>query len=287
VSEGSGPLVYLSRERARCGEAASIIEAAGGELVAFPAYVFEQTGQWEEVDRALRGERRVDRILFTSARAVEFYAGRRALFEQTGKTARAGLSTDSAGGARFEGGTARVIAIGSKTAAACHEAGMPVSWTAATSDTEGVLAEYGRREKSGLTVLLPRSEAADRMLPDGLAARGAGPVVAPIYRPLLPPVERIRDGLNALARRKPAVCAFTSPLAFTNFTELVARGIGKEKGMLSPSYFDGVRLYALGRTTAARIRELTRHEVVTAAQPSVEELAREIATQISGALHER
>jgi len=287
VTEESAPLVYLSRERVRCRQAASIIEAAGGELVAFPAYVFEQTGHWEEVDRTLRGELSVERIMFTSARAVEFYARRRALFERTGETARPELSRGSAGGARFAGGAARVIAIGSKTAAACHEAGMAVSWTPATSDTGGVLAEYSRREKPGLTVLLPRSQAADRMLPDGLSARGAIPVVAPIYRPLLPPAERIRDGLDAIARRKPAVCAFTSPLAFTNFTELVAREIGEETAMLSPSYFDGVRLYALGRTTAARIRELTGHEVVTAAQPRVEEMARQIATQISGALHER
>jgi uroporphyrinogen III methyltransferase/synthase len=153
-----GHRVLVTRGADQAGELMAALSERGAEPVAMPMIRLEPPDDCGPLDAALAQLDAYDALVLTSANAARFFARR----------AR-GLGVDPSAT------SVRVVCVGPRTAEVALGEGLPVHRVpAGRFDAEGVLALV--RDALGpeeLRVLIPRSDIARDVLPDGLRAAGA------------------------------------------------------------------------------------------------------------------
>jgi uroporphyrinogen-III synthase len=194
--EGKRIVVTRSVEQAR--DLMARLENMGAIVLLFPAVSFSEPSDTAGLDRAIRSLAEFDWILFTSANAVRFFAGR---------CRKLGVEPS-------QGGNYRCAAVGPATASAVAAEGFSVEHVA--REFIGLaLARELSASIAGKKILLPRSERARPELPDALKAGGAEVTEVVAYR--TGGVGAIEPGvMRAIRECQVDVISFFSPSAIEN-----------------------------------------------------------------------
>jgi len=234
-----GKRVLVTRAREQASELTRRLEAAGAEVVEYPAIAILPPESFRPLDAALGRLREFSWLILTSVNGVRFFWER---LQAAGKDARAlaGL---------------RVAAIGPATAAALGAHGIRADLVPGEFKAEGLLEGLAGEALSGAGILIARAAEAREILPEALRARGARVEVVPAYRT----VKNSRDvaPLRAmLEERAIQVVTFTSSSTVTHFLDLA----GPEPARL----LEGVLVASIGPVTA---QTAARHGIVSQVVP--------------------
>ncbi len=189
---GSAPLPLAGKRivvtRAR-GQASSLVTALtelGAEVIELPTIEIVPLESYEALDEALRNIAGYQWLIVTSANTVKVLAERLTVLELDPATC-CGL---------------RKAAIGSATARAMLEQGMPADIIPKQYVAESLLAELGDEVK-GSRILLARATIARDVIPEELRRRGASVDVVDAYRTVIPEgaVDRVREVFSDPSRR--------------------------------------------------------------------------------------
>jgi uroporphyrinogen III methyltransferase / synthase len=217
---------------------------------------FSEPPDKSDLDRAIRALSEFDWILFTSANAARFFAGRcRKLGIEPG-----------------QGGRYRCAAVGPATAGAVAAEGFAVDHVAQEFTGAALAAELSSMV-AGRKVLLPRSERARRDLPDALKAAGAE--VADVVAYHTGGVGVVNpEVLRAMREGNVDVVSFFSPSAIEN----MRADLGEESfGCLGAR----VAFAAVGPITAAALRNVGLPVAIEAPLATAESMADAIANYFS------
>ena len=182
---------------------------------------------YEALDDALRNIAQYRWLIVTSVNTVKVLAERLTVLELDPATC-CGL---------------RKAAIGSATARAMLEQGMPADIIPKQYVAESLLAELGDEVK-GSRILLARAAIARDVIPEELTRRGAHVDAVDAYRTVIPSgaVDRLREVFSDPSRLPDAV-TFTSSSTVKNFF-----GLLREAGL--SGILKGLRHFRLGRLRA-------------------------------------
>jgi uroporphyrinogen III methyltransferase/synthase len=258
-----GRRVLVTRSEEQAGEMVAALSDAGAEAVVMPMIRLVPPDDYAALDAALERIDSYDALLFTSANAVRFF------------TARA---RDR--GVPLAGIGATVVCVGPKTAEATLVGGLPVHRVPDSRfDAEGALDEVMRAvPPSGKRFLLPRSEAARDVLPDGLRREGAVVDAVTVYRNV--PEDTDAGALRAaLEAGELDALTFTSPSTVKRFDALLDAG--------SRAAAARCTIAAIGPITAAALRRVGLAPHVTPAQATARELVEALAEHVAGAADSR
>jgi len=251
--------VLVTRAPEQAGELVAALANAGAEAVLAPLVRLAEPEDPSALDAALDRLAHYDAIVFMSANAVRFTARR---------AQQRGIALATV--------TSRVVCVGPATAQAALDAGLPVHRAPpARYDAEAVLAQLlAEGDVRGRRFLVPRSDLARGVLPDGLCAAGAEVDAVVAYRNA--PTEIDRDWLRGeLVAGRLDVLTFASPSAAQRFSALL----------------DAAARSAAERCTIAAIGPVTARALASAGLPAqvvaqsataagvVEELALAIAAR--------
>lgn len=161
----AGVRIAVTRAADRAGPLAEALRAAGAEVVEVPLTRIEPLDP-APLDAAVAALDGFGWVLLTSVNGVAAYG---AALRRAGREPRAPGP--------------RVAVVGSATAAAAREAGLPPTVVPERFHAEGLLDALAERDDvRGVRVLYPAAAGARDVLPAGLAALGAEVVVIPAYR---------------------------------------------------------------------------------------------------------
>jgi uroporphyrinogen III methyltransferase/synthase len=253
----------VTRTEAQAGEMVAALNDAGAEAVVRPMIRLVPPDDYAEVDAALERIEDYDALLLTSANAARFFAAR---------AEDRGVSLASI--------DATVVCVGPRTAEAALAAGLPVHRVPESRfDAEGILDEVMRAvAPDGKRFLLPRSEAARDVLPDGLRRQGAAVDAVTVYRNV--PADTDAGALRAaLEAGELDALTFTSPSTVRRFVELLD----------APSREAAARctIAAIGPVTAAALQRVGLTPHVTPAHATARELVAALAEHVAGAADSR
>lgn len=252
--EGKRIVVTRAIEQAR--EIKERLEKLGATVLLFPAVSFSEPDDTAELDRAIGLLETFDWLLFTSANAVRFFAGR---CRKLGRNVNAGNRL-------------RCAAVGPATATAAAAEGFEIGYVAQEFLGTALAHEIGGA-LNGQRVLLPRSDRAGRDLPVALKALGAEVVEIVAYR--TGGVGAAEPGvLQAMREGRVDVVSFYSPSAVEN----VRGELGAEilAGLGTRAAFA-----AVGRVTAAALKKAGLPVAIEAAEATAESMAAAIANYFS------
>ena len=249
-----GRRVLVTRAAEQAAGLSERLAALGALPVEIPTIRAVPLVDNSELDTALADLGRFDWMAFSSANAVRFVFDR---LSAAGADARALHPV-------------RVAAMGNATAAALAERGISADFIPERSDSDGFADGLARLGVSGARILIPRSDLADRRLPDRL--RRAGAVVSEItaYRTEKP--ESSRPALAAALDAGLDAATFASASAVSNLIALMDGDIRR---------LDGVAIACIGRATAAAAGELGLKVDIVAQTPSAEALAQRLAARLA------
>lgn len=258
-----GRRVLVTRSEAQALEMVAALADAGAEAVVMPMIRLVPPDDYTALDAALERIGGYDALLLTSANAARFFGARA-----------------EARGVPLAGIGASVVCVGPKTAEAALAVGLPVHRVPESRfDAEGILDEVVRAvPPSGRRFLLPRSEAARDVLPDGLRREGAVVDAVTVYRNV--PAHTDAGALRgALEAGELHVLTFTSPSTVRRFVELLD----------APSREAAARctIAAIGPITAAALRRAGLAPHVTPVQATARELVAALAEHVAGAADSR
>jgi len=254
-----GKRVVLTRAIEQVRELTARLENMGAIVLLFPAVSFSEPTDATNLDRAIRSLSEYDWILFTSANAVRFFAGRCRK-----------LGVEPAHGVSY-----RCAAVGSATASAVAAAGFAVDHVA-QEFLGAALARELSTSLAGKRILLPRSDRARPDLPDALKAIGAE--VAEVVAYHTGGIGTIDPGvLSAIRDVQVDVISFFSPSAVENMRadlgeELLAR-LGAKTA-----------LAAVGPVTAAALRDAGLPVAIEAPLATAESMAAAIGNYFSASV---
>lgn len=220
-----GKRILITRAREQASAFAARLEAAGAEVVEFPAIRIEPPESWKPLDAAIVRLREYQWAIFTSANGVHFFWDR---LQRAGRDVRDLFAIT-------------VCAIGPATAAALLDRGIRADLVPAEFKAEGLLEAIGNERVHGARILLARAAEAREVLPEELTRRGAIVDVVPAYR-------TVRNTDNAdevrgmLHDGKVHAVTFTSSSTVRHFLDLV----GDEAAAL----LRGVVVASIGPITA-------------------------------------
>ncbi|MBI4227751.1 MAG: uroporphyrinogen-III C-methyltransferase [Candidatus Omnitrophica bacterium] len=231
----AGRRIVVTRAEGDTSELIERLESLGATCLEVPAIAIVPRSLGVKAEAALAARlASYDWVVFGSAHGVKAVM---ALLARQGRDARA-----------F--GTARVCAIGPKTASALEGAGITPDLVPADASTKGVAAAFRRLPLSGATVLIPRSSLAiGDALARGLRAKGAVVSEIPLYDTTLPHVsraalqERLGDGAVD-------IITFTSASTVRNFFLILERA-----GFSSRKVLNGAQVACIGPRTAAAAKQ--------------------------------
>ena len=207
-----GPLggvrVLVTRPARQAAGMIQALEAAGAEVVAFPATRIEAPADGGAALREAAARiGSFDWVVLSSANGVE----------------RLQAALAEAGTARAP--TTRFACVGPATAAALAEAGMEAAVVADRHVAEGLVEALRETVVHGARVLLPQAAGARPVLAEGLSGLGAEVEVVQAYR-------SVTDGRGAgevrerLERGEIGVVTFTSPSTVERFAEVLGTDAG-------------------------------------------------------------
>jgi uroporphyrinogen III methyltransferase / synthase len=199
-----GRRILVTRAREQASEFARRLEAAGAEVVEYPAITIAPPESFRPLDAAIGRLQEFRWLILTSVNGVRYFWERLAA---AGKDARdlAGLN---------------VAAIGPATAEALATRGIRADLVPPEFKAEGLLEALAGVDLSGVGVLIARAAEAREILPETLAARGARVEVVPAYRT----VQNAEDAaaLRAMLEEKSIhAVTFTSSSTVRNFLDAV------------------------------------------------------------------
>jgi uroporphyrinogen-III synthase len=252
--EGKRIVVTRSVEQAR--DLVVRLENMGASVLLFPAVSFSEPSDTAELDRSIRSLGEFDWILFTSANAARFFAGR---------CRKLGVEPS-------QGGSYLCAAVGPATASAVAAEGFSVDHIA-QEFVGAALARELSASLAGKKIILPRSERARPDLPNALKAAGAE--VTEVVAYYTGGVGAIEPGvMRAIREAQVDVISFFSPSAIENMRgelgeELLARLAAR------------AALAAVGPVTAAALRSAGLPVVIEAPLATAESMAAAIANYFS------
>ena len=251
-----GKKIVLTRAVEQARELKARLENMGAVVLLFPAVNFSEPADTKELDRSINSLNEFDWILFTSANAARFFAGR---------CRKLGVEPSNEG-------NFRCAAVGPATASAVAAEGFPVDHVA----QEFIGSELARELStmlSGRKVLLPRSERARPDLPDALKTSGALVTEIVTYHTggvgLVDP-----EVMRALRETEVDVISFFSPSAIENMRVALGEELLTRLGAKA-------KLAAVGPTTAAALRGAGLTVAIQAPRATAESMAVAIATYFS------
>jgi uroporphyrinogen-III synthase len=247
-----GKRIVLTRAVEQARDLKARLESMGATVLLFPAVSFSEPSDTRELDRAIRSLARFDWILFTSANAARFFAGRcRKLGVEPGQ------------GANF-----RCAAVGPATASAVAAEGFSVDHVA-QEFIGAALAHELSASLTGKKILLPRSERARPDLPSALQAVGADVAEVVAYHTggvgVIDPVV-----MRAIREAQVDVISFFSPSAIEN----MRMELGEE---LLSLLVAKAALAAVGPVTATALRGAGLPVAIEAPLATAESMAAAIA----------
>ncbi len=248
--EGKRIVVTRAIEQAR-GLMARL-ENMGAIVLLFPAVSFSEPSDTAELDRAIRSLGEFDWILFTSANAVRFFAGR---------CRKLGVEPS-------QEGNYLCAAVGPATASAVAAEGFSVDHVA--QEFLGVaLARELSASLAGKKILLPRSERARHDLPDALRAAGADVTEIVAYHTGgLGAIEP--EVMRAIREAQVDVISFFSPSAIENMRAELGEEVVSRLGAKAA-------VAAVGPVTVAALRSAGLPVAIEAPLATSESMAAAIA----------
>jgi uroporphyrinogen III methyltransferase/synthase len=220
-----GKRILITRAREQASQFAKLLEAAGAEVVEFPAIRIVPPESWAPLDAAIAGLREYQWVIFTSVNGVRFFRERLAL---AGRDLR-----DMYG--------ITVCAIGPATADALLQRGIRADLVPPEFRAEAVVKAVGARPIQAARVLLPRAAEARDVIPQELAKLGAQVDVVPTYRTIKSTAEA--EAIRGLLReRRIHAVTFTSSSTVKYFHDL----LGEDTAAL----LQGVVVASIGPITA-------------------------------------
>ena len=251
-----GKRIVLTRAVGQARELQARLEKMGAVVLLFPAVNFSEPAETKELDRSIHSLNEFDWILFTSANAARFLAGRCRK-----------LGVIPSHDVRF-----RCAAVGPATASAVAAEGFPVDHV-----SQEFIGSALARELSDLLgakkVLLPRSERARPDLP--VALRSVGALVTEIVAYHTGGVGTIDPGvMRAIREADVDVISFFSPSAIENMRAEIGEELMSRLGAKA-------KMAAVGPTTAAALRGAGLSVAIQAPLATAESMAVAIATYFS------
>ena len=197
-----GRSVAVTRPAGQSKALAGALSSLGADVIDLPLIAIVEPSSYEDLDRAIKSLSGYDWVLFSSGNVVERFFARMDV-----------LDVDARG---F--GTARVGAVGARTAHALSHRGIKADLVPATFTGEALASALG--DGSG-SVLLPRVEGAPGEPRDAIAARGWSIDEVAVYanvpgEPSSETVERVRAG-------DVDIITLTSASTVHNFSTLIGR----------------------------------------------------------------
>jgi uroporphyrinogen-III synthase len=252
--EGKRVVVTRAVEQAR--DLMARLENMGAIVLLFPAVSFSEPSDTAELDRAIRSLVEFDWILFTSANAVRFFAGR---------CRKLGVEPS-------EEGNYLCAAVGPATASAVAAEGFSVDHVA-QEFIGAALAQELSASLGGKKILLPRSERARPDLPHALKAIGAEVTEVVAYH--TGGVGAIDPGvMRAMREAQVDVISFFSPSAIENMRADLGEEVLSRLGARAA-------LAAVGPVTAAALRSAGLPVAIEPPLATAESMAAAIANYFS------
>ncbi|MGH7671898.1 MAG: uroporphyrinogen-III synthase [Gemmatimonadales bacterium] len=252
----AGRRIVVTRAREQAGDLVRALQAHGADIVVAPVIRIEPLRDLDALRSALDTLSAFRWVVFTSQNAVQVVFDRLSAW---GLTPRVFAS-------------AAVAAIGTATAAALAERGVPPALVPDEFVGEALVeALAARGALRGSRVLIPSAQDAREALAAGLRAHGAEAVVIPIYRTV--PVPADGHALAAeLARGRIDAVTFTSSSTVRYFADLVGRDVARSGRFVAA---------ALGPITARTARDLGLGDVVEAEPHTVAGLVAALARRFA------
>ena len=251
-----GKRIVVTRAIEQSRELKTRLENLGAVVLLLPAVSFSEPFDTTDLDRAIRAIESFDWILFTSANAVKFFAGRcRKLDVSPGQKEKP-----------------QCAAVGPATATVAASEGFLIDFVAKEFlGTE--LAQEMRGALSGKRALLPRSDRAGHDLPDALRAAAVDVTEVTAYH--TGAIGLAAPGvLDAVREARVDAIAFFSPSAVQN--------LGAELGAESLTRLMAkVALAAVGPVTAAALRNAGLPVAIEAAEATAESMTQAIQNYFS------
>lgn len=233
----------------RAGSLTEQLEELGAQVDEFSVIRFEPAPDYSTLDRAIAKIGTFDWIVFTSANGVEWFVRR---LEELGLDMRAM-------------GSARLGAIGPKTAAALRAFRLKVDYVPSEYISEAVVREFPE-DVAGKRVLIPRAFEAREDLPEGLRSRGADVTVAAAYMTVTDDSQA--DALRERLKEPVDIITFTSASTVSSFFALI--------GDAKPP--EDVVAACIGPITAEAARKYGLSNVVVATEYTIEGLVEALQT---------
>jgi uroporphyrinogen-III synthase len=252
----AGKRIVLTRAVEQTRELKARLEKMGAVVLLFPAVNFSEPTDTTELDQSIKSLNEFDWIVFTSANAVRFFAGR---------CRKLGVEPSN-------DGNFRCAAVGPATASAVAAEGFPVDHVAQEFIGSALASELSTI-LNGRKVLLPRSERARPDLPAALKAVGA--VVTEIVAYQTGRVGTIDPAvMQAIREAEVDVISFFSPSAIENMRAELGEEVLSRLGAKA-------KMAAVGPTTAAALRDAGLSVAIQAPRATAESMAVAIATYFS------
>jgi uroporphyrinogen-III synthase len=251
-----GKRIVLTRAVEQARELKARLENMGAVVLLFPAVNFSEPTDTKDLDQSINSLNEFDWILFTSANAARFFAGR---------CRKLGVEPSNEG-------NFRCAAVGPATASAVAAEGFPVDYVAQKFIGSALARELSTM-LNGRKVLLPRSERARPDLPEALKAVGA--LVTEIVAYHAGGVGSIDpEVMRAIRDTQVDVISFFSPSAIENMRAALGEELLSRLGAKA-------KMAAVGPTTAAALRGAGLTVAIEAPLATAESMAVAIATYFS------
>ena len=222
--------ILVTRAAHQAGKLGEALRALGLTPVEVPVLEIRPPASFKPLDKALQSAASFDWLILTSANTVAALADR----------AKA-LSLDLPALAA----SLKIAAIGSATAQAATEAGLPPTLLPKAYVAESLVEDLGP-QASGSRILLARAAIARDLIPDALRAAGAIVDVVDAYQNAIP--ADAPSQLRAVLAQGIAAATFTSSSSVTHLAD-----VAKEAGLAFP--FAAVAAVSIGPITSQTLRE--------------------------------
>lgn len=246
----AGKRIVVTRARSQASGLVTALTELGAKVIELPTIEIVPLESYETLDEALRNIAGYQWLIVTSVNTVKVLAERLRVLELNPAIC-CGL---------------RKAAIGSATARAMLEQGMPADIVPKQYVAESLLTELGDEVK-GSRILLARATIARDVIPEELTRRGAQVDVVDAYRTVIPEgaVDRVRE-IFSDASRLPDAVTFASSSTVKNFF-----GLWREAGLSGTP--EGIAALSIGPITSETLREYGWDPAASAIQNDIGGLA--------------
>ncbi len=236
--------VVVTRASTQAAPLCRSLRRLGADVIPIPTIAIKPPSDWSATDRAIRGLRDYDWMIFTSANGVDWFVKRL-----------------DASPRDLRDLPPKICAIGPATAGRLRSLHIGVDLVPEEFVAESLVAAFRGIPLSGARVLLARAQEARDVLPVELAGMGAEVDVVPVYRTVLSERARERAESHWHSSSVPDWVTATSPSTIGNLAQLVPVDLLRRS-----------RIVSIGPITSARARELGLSVATEASQYTTEGL---------------